>query len=113
MHDQNPVDRIVGEGEFAFVCEGGQIGSLRRPPEHTERGRHQRHGTLGLGCKPPQKGRGVTHPEQPHAAQIGPYAVDRAADHAPCDKTEAGSIKIPQIDDVRGHRPILARRCGG
>jgi hypothetical protein len=104
VNDENPVDRIIGEGEFALVCEGRQIGSLKRPAEHPERGRHQRDGALGLRCNRREKRRGVPYPEQPHAAQVGPYAMDCTADHPSRDKTETGPIKVPQIDDVGGHR---------
>jgi len=30
--------------------------------------------------------------------------LDCAADHASRDKTETGPIKVPQIDNVGGHR---------
>ena len=40
--------------------------------------------------------------------QIGPDLANGAADHPPSDLTEPGTIKIPQIDDVGGHRDILA-----
>ena len=40
--------------------------------------------------------------------QVGPYLPDGAADHSPRDLTEPGTIEIPQIDDVGGHRDILA-----
>jgi len=40
--------------------------------------------------------------------QIGPYLTNGAADHSPRDLTEPGTIKIPQIDNVGGHRDILA-----
>ncbi len=40
--------------------------------------------------------------------QIGPYLANGAADHSPSDLTEPGTIEIPQIDNVGGHRDILA-----
>ena len=40
--------------------------------------------------------------------QIGPYPANSVADHSPSDLTEPRTIEIPQIDDVGGHRNILA-----
>jgi len=40
--------------------------------------------------------------------QIGPYPANSVADHSPSDLTEPRTIEIPQIDDVGGHRDILA-----
>ena len=40
--------------------------------------------------------------------QIRPYLANGAADHSPSDLTEPGTIEIPQIDDIGGHRDILA-----
>ncbi len=40
--------------------------------------------------------------------QIGPDLANGAADHSPSDLTEPGTIEIPQIDDIGGHRDILA-----
>ena len=42
--------------------------------------------------------------------QIGPNLANGAADHSPSDLTEPGTIEIPQIDDVGGHRDILGER---
>jgi hypothetical protein len=42
--------------------------------------------------------------------QIGPYLTNGAAYHSPRDLTEPGTIKIPQIDNVGGHRAILGER---
>ena len=40
--------------------------------------------------------------------QVGPYLANGAADHSPSDLPEPGTIEIPQIDNIGGHRDILA-----
>ena len=49
MHQQHPVDRIIGEGQLALIGEGDEVAPVGRPAEHPLRGRHQRHRALGLG----------------------------------------------------------------
>ena len=65
MDDQDPVDRIVGEGEFTLVRKGDPIRSFRRPAEHAECGGHQGQGALGLRGDRRQKWCGITDPEKP------------------------------------------------
>src|SRR3984893_4871247 len=110
MDQQDPVDRIIGEGQFALVGEGHQVAPLGRPAQHPEQGRHQGERPLGVRRQRGQERGRIADADEAHPMEIRPYPLDRAADHAAGDLAEPAAVEISEIDDIRRHRGSLARR---
>ena len=103
MDQQDPVDRGILQRQLGLVDQGRDIGAFLGPLQHALGRRHQRHDPLGLAQEGAQIGRGIAQPDQPQPSDIRPELPQPATQHAGRDLTQAGLVKVPEIDDVGVH----------
>jgi len=103
MHQQDEIDRAVGQRHIAFVDQRRQRRACRRPLHNPLRARHEGEASFGLVAKQPQIGRRIANSEHTPRARIGPAAADAAANEAARDHPQPVGVEITQVNDIHGH----------
>ena len=105
VHEQNTVDRGVGERQFELVHQCREPRPRRGPFHHALRRRHEGKAALGLLAELAEIRRGIAHPEHAHTARVGKTHADAAPDETPRRYSEPLGVEIAQIDHIDGHAP--------
>lgn len=103
MQQQDAVDRIILQRQFALVGKRNQILLSDWPRQNPLACRHQREHAFRLAEEGPQIGCGEAEPEHPHSGNIRPYLPYARAQLSARYLTQTRLIKVAQIDHVDEH----------